>query len=397
MIAVRSRTTLHLVFSIVNLTVFFLLMALLSFFIVISLLDIQQNPIFLEKEKKMQMERRPCLSGPLALNEISRSPLALSLEKQLVLLAKSVRPDFSKEKRAYRIGVRGTSIDQVVCEGEPIFCNFDLHSSGGVRNISFVSDVGEIKMVPQLIDDRSIKFLVEQTGQEAFEIMLRSGEFDFKKGASDPIKALQKAKWWGQDAFFSKYGGELYSTMGLKQKIEVDSEVLYVKDGNYLSFEGGRWRVLYSLKEASSQEFLGFVRFNNQGNLDLEVWDDKGFSVLQTQLIKEIEEEIETKPAHLITQPKRRTAQGVSCKIGKQRWILKPGDWLLSTETGFHRLESSKDIERYLSQKSLGELIVIDQFENGYLTGHVIGKRRTLIEPFTIQVATSQLKGRAQK
>ena len=397
MIAVRPRLTTHSIFSLANLIMAVLFVAVLLIFVQMSLRDNRQDPMIGGTVRQVASVEGACLAGPLSLNESSRSPLALSLEKQLVLLAQSVRPDWSQGQRAFRIGVRGTGVEQVVHEGEAIFCNLDLHASGGAQDISFASDSGDVKMVPQVIDSRSLKLLVEQTGREAFEVVLKSGGISSRAELPDPVESLQQAFWVGQDAFFSKYGGEVYRELGAKQKVAIETDMLYVSDGDYISYENGNWRVLDSLKEASAEALLGAVHFNERGNLDLEVWDSKGFSILQTELTKNSAMPIKTKPSQLITQPKRRTAQGVSCKIGKQRWILKPGDWLIATENGIHRLETTDEIEQYLAQKLEGELIVIDQYDDGHLTGHVIGEWRTKTEPFSIQVAGSQAKGRAQK
>ncbi len=397
MIAVRPRITTHSVFYLASLIMAFLLFAVLLIFVQMFLQDNRQDPVICPPVRQVDSVERPCLAGPLALKESFRSPLALSLEKQLVLFAQSVRPDWSQGQRAFRIGVRGSGVEQIVREGEAIFCNLDLHPSGGAQHISFASDPGNIKMVPQLIDSRSLKLLVGQRGSEAFEVVLRSGDTSSPAELPDPVESLQRASWLGQDAFFSKYGGEVYRELGAKQKVVIKTDMLYLSDGDYISYEAGNWRVLDSLKEASLETFLSAVYFNERGNLDLAVWDSKGFSVLQAELTKKSEELVKTKPSQLITQPKRRTAQGVSCKIGKQRWILKPGDWLIATENGVHRLETTDKIEQYLAHKLKGELIVIDRYDNGHLSGHVIGEWRTRIEPFSIQVAGSKTRGKAQK
>jgi len=396
MIVIKPSISFGWIYSFAQIKLLLLTSGVVGFFFLSDLHHNHDLPMMIEGKPEKEMKFDNLFMGPLSLKEDTRSILALSLEQKLVLLAQSVRPDFGVESRSYRIGVDGSTEQRVVKEGEAIYCDLEIHPSGGAESVKFSDSVAEVKLIPHVLDNRSLKLAVEKTGEEAFDILLRVGS-QYREGKDLPetMRGLKEAKWWGQDCLFSTYGGTTFSQMGRKQKLEVGSQLLYVRAGDFLSLEEEGWKVLSSIEQARHDTPLGLVHTITGDQIEVEVWDDKGFSLFEAHIQKQPASPIRTNPTQLITEAKRRTAQRVSCKIGNKRWILKPGDWLLGTESGWRRLQTEEEMGSYLNQEILGELIVIDSVNpSGLLSGHILDKRRTVIQPFSIQIAGTPAKKR---
>jgi hypothetical protein len=336
------------------------------------------------------------IGGPLALKENRRSALALSLEQKLVLLAQSVRPDVKKEERVYRIGVGGSEEQVVVREGEAICCHASMHPSGGVEALQFVEG-GEMRMVPRILDPYTLLLEVEKEGvvEEVTLSVTTANGGQAKMTAG--VEQLKHAKWWGMDQFFQNYGGEKYRPLGNKQKIELfdrsASHFIYLGVGDYLSFVDGKWTPLAALEEARSDLPLAKVTALSPSEMEVEAWDEKGFPLMRAALRQERSNPARVVIESFLSEPKLRTTQQISCKLGNKRWMLKSGDWLLKTKTGWQKLKTGRDIESYLLHTLRGDLFVIDSVDSkGMVKGRAFDEMRLQMSPFSFQAACS--KGR---
>ncbi|NGX36961.1 MAG: hypothetical protein K1000chlam2_00107 [Chlamydiae bacterium] len=337
------------------------------------------------------------LTGPLGLRENVRSPLAIALEQKLVLLAQSVRPDLEKQERAFCIGVKGSEQQAVVREGEAIFCHLTQHASGGVEALEFADGVADISMIPHIVTGNSLLLKVEQKAGEMMEVVLKAAaQVRNHQGISEGA-CLEGAKWWGTDLLFHEYGAEQYHQIGQKHKLELvegkEHYVLYVAAKDFLTYQGGKWQVIDSLEDAVREAPLAQIQSIGPRELDIEAWDPEGFSLFQTKLHPETLQAIRMVPGQVISEAKLRSRQQVSCKIGKKRWILKPGDWLIKTQTNWHKLKTGEEIENFLDHQLRGELFVIDSIDaTGMIKGHYFDEMRTQMQPFSLKAASS--KGR---
>ncbi len=335
------------------------------------------------------------LSGPLALRENSRSPLALALEQKLVFLAQSLRPDVKREEKVLCIGVKGTDMQQVVKEGESIFCNLKEHESGGIEGIEFLDGDGNTSMIPHVLDARSLLLKVERGGEE-MEVILKASD-GMRKAASGASKmaALQEGKLWGVDLFFREYGGGEYRPLSQKQQVEVVSGkercVLYLGSKDFLSFRGGKWEVVAELSDANREVPLAHVASSGPSGLEIEAWDAEGFSLFHTKLQGERSSLLRFAPEQVFLGAKQRTSKQVSCKIGKKRFVLQPGDWLINAKDGWHKLKTLDDIEAFLNHVLRGELCVVDSIDTkGNVKGHYFNEMRTQMQSFAFRAISSK-------
>lgn len=327
------------------------------------------------------------LTGPLALKENAKSPLAISLEQKLLFMAQSVRPDMEGE-RVLKIGVMGSDVERVVKEGETIRCKLDVHEGGGIRSVEFF-DEGDTEMAVQVADGKSLFLRVKQGADEAMDLVLNARG----AGASGKVPgALSGAKLWGEDLFFQKYGGASFRPMGKKAQVEIDGKyVVYLAEGDFLTFREGKWSVV-DLGEARKTDPLAKVVAVGNG-LELEAWDGKGFSLFRAKLERERGQALRFDAQQVMQEAKMRTSRQVSCKIGKQRMTLQGADWLLKRKENWHKLRSKDEIDAFLNHELRGELCVIDSIDkSGLVRGNYFNEMRTDVQPFSFRAASSNNK-----
>lgn len=387
----NTRSSFGWLFALLQLLLFALTLGLMALFTFTDLPIRVGVPVTDRSLEEKDFSLGALFTGPLALHESTRSALALSLEQKLCLFAQRRRPDFGGTGEGFSIGVVGAEERRVVEEGKPLFCELELHPSGGVVRVAFTEKDTGVKMVPHVVGGWSLAIEVEREGEETVELLLKPVDQTRSSGPLAPALAeLQGASWWGNDLFFSHYGGDEYRQKGMREKLEVGSAFIFVREGDFLTSTEEGWRVLDSLEEARADCPLAHVRKVAADQLEIEAWDEKGVIAMDAQMRRAPALAPKTQPLRLITEPKRRTAKAVSCRLGGQRWILRPGDWLLGTERGWRRLRTSEEIKSYLDHALAGELLVIDSLEkNGLMKGHLFDEKRTSMRPFSIQVAGS--------
>lgn len=328
-------------------------------------------------------------TGPLSLKENTRSPLAISLEQKLTLLAQSMRPDVKAEEKVYCIGVQGSDEKRVVREGEPIFASLTPHPNGGVESVAFVEEGEGMAMIPHVLDENS---LLLQVGE--MEVILKASTGSIQKQEGIPgIEELASAKWWGKDRLFEAYGGDDYHPLSQKEKVEIGSEMVFVGPGDFLSMQEGRWKALKNLVDATRGAPLAHVRSVSKEALLLEVWDKDGFPIFQGQLKPQSRESIRVNPDQLLIDARLRSAKQVSCQMEKKRMTLKEGDWVFKGKSGWIKLKTLSEIEAFLQHQQNGELFIVDQIDpNGQLKGHYFDEKRTQMQPLVLKISQQPQK-----
>jgi hypothetical protein len=311
------------------------------------------------------------------------------LEQKLIFLAQSLRPDREGEERVLRLGLKGEEGQQVVREGEAIFCHLVEHESGGIEDFRFGE--GEVAMIPHMMDDRSLVLEVQKADEKPMEVVLKAAPTEVQLG-----DALAEARWLGEDRFFREYGGQEYRLLSEKQQLEVSSGkgsyVVYVGEGDFLHFCQGRWVALGRLEDANRDAPLAKV-VRVGAELEIEAWDADGFTLFYTKLPKAGSGQLRFSADQVFSGAKLRTKNQVSCKMGKKRFILQPGDWILLGKEGSRKLRGPEEIEAYLDHQLPGQLIVIDRVDqNGRVSGKVFSESRTQLQPFVLQAVTSKGK-----
>ncbi len=368
--------------------------------LVVAIFGLLKNPSEISlspKKRKVAWEGDfdKMISGPLALRVNTKSPLVQSLESKLVLLAQSARPDLKKKDRCFCIGVKGGEMQKVVREGEAIFVDLTLHESGGVEEISFV-DEGKVLMIPHVLNNQSLLLRLEGVDEKS-EIVLQAGtDPSFTEAQDHGVMALESANWWGPDLFFQEFGGESYRALGDKEQVEVtsgnDRYVLYLKEGDFLAFNEGRWHSVLSIDEVDKDAPLAQVKAIDKDQMEVEAWNAEGFVLFYAKLPRKgNEQSMQARLDQVICEPKLRNQSEVSCRIGKKHYLIKAGDWLIQKKGSWQVLRKSSEIEAFIQHDLRGELFVISEIkENGIVSGTFFNEARTQKYPGQIRAPSSK-------
>lgn len=96
-----------------------------------------------------------------------------------------------------------------------------------------------------------------------------------------------------------------------------------------------------------------------------------------------------------------RNSTQVSCALGKRRVILKQGDWLLKTATGWRNVRKIDELQQLLYFRMKGELLIFDgiEREQGRLVmkGHCFNGSRTQMQPFSIPIEAYKTTSKSKR
>lgn len=325
--------------------------------------EIKVEPGFSSKSQNLQVAAYESIgSGPLSLNEGQLPRFLHSIRKELVVLAKNTRPDALLSKAPLLLGLKHAGEEKVVESGEIIF--IDCKEEGKFPIYHFSKEKTPLWIKPIVADSTSIKIEVGGEIKEKGEFTAQSLEEEGTKFENDAFRALQGVEWCGKDKFIELYGGEEYKEQALKQKLVFSNGrttyACFVQKGDYLVWEEDRWK-LSSFDQISKQVPLACVKGINSENLEIDAWDEKGFYPLHLNLTKKTASLL--KMDEVITAMRFRNSSGLSCMVGKKRMLIKPGDWLVKTSHGWHKLRKASEIDDFLQHKLQGDLFVVDSFD----------------------------------
>ena len=357
-------------------------------------------------------------SGPLSLNPANQAAF-LNLDHEIVILAKNARPD-APLSRAGKIlvGLKSSGEEREVTSGSLIYLRYDPAATGAVFRFSSEPDALWIKPVImeqsgvliELGREVTVQGSVEQETSNfvlpepsASDVM--GGRALGRRSAGKEIEALKLTSVWGRDVLFEKYGGKEFQLMKEKIKLEFanPSQVCFVSQGDYLTLWEGLWRVV-ALQEAHPDSPLLYVKTISANGAEIQAWDATGFYPFQLKLDIQRPPKLAPRPEGLPSSLRVRTISQVTCLLGKRRLILKRGDWLLKTATGWRNIKRPQDIEDCLYHRLKGELFVFDAIEKEggkmVLKGNLFDEMRTQAYPVVIAIENEKKaprKGRPRK
>lgn len=343
--------------------------------------------------------------GPLSLSSYKRKSAIPDMSKELLILAKNVRPDRAAKDASLRLALKGSQEEYIAKNGEQVFLSCDASIGNGSTAYHFSDRKTPLWIRPTILDQKEVlvevgifmpsketETFVEEKTQfiVQHQILTSNGQ----SGSRPFVAALEEAKLWGQDAFLLQYGGKEYQAWNSKQVLEIPSEnrsLFYlVQVGDLFEWRDGEWASA-TLDLSSGALPLAAVKTMTQRFIELEVWDESGF--YSTLIRLDVQPTMRTgyKNEALPQGARLRTSSQVTCCLGKKRLIVKEGDWILKTGRGWKNLKKAQDIEDYVCRKIRGELFVFDGMvhEHGKLLmkGHWIDETRTQVVPFSVPVS----------
>jgi hypothetical protein len=350
-------------------------------------------------------------SGSLALHPRHALGWVSRLADELVLIAYNSRPDVDPKETKILISLKHGKEQLTLSNGRPIY----LKESEQGKGLHASDAATGLWAKPILLDNGTVlieagRKLVSNDGAVGEE----KGQF-FVVGQGgippryNPIsqsfaKELKSGRAFQNDLLIQKYGGREYQTWREKAVLELtrgsSTYACFVSRGDYLLYQEGEWRVS-SFQELDGGQPVAYVKAISGTSIDIEAWDETGFCALQIKVEMEKQGHAQLKPEMMPSAIRLRSGTQVSCAFGKKRVILKQGDWLLKTPTGWRNLRRAEEIEQYLHHRLKGQLFIFDAIEKeqgrSILKGHLFDETRTQMQPLALPIESDKVPGKTSR
>lgn len=209
------------------------------------------------------------------------------------------------------------------------------------------------------------------------------------------FQSVDHIKWWGKDRFIELYGAHDTSQDSEGQRLDFQGlglDFLFVKELDLLIWKNNRWQK--PLLQEETQNYPLISCRLNPPYMELTLFDISGVYQKKIKLSLERAELPSIKMEEILTRLRQKGFNKVICKMGKKTVLLKEGDWVLKTLSGWKVLKSCDEIDQYLNFSSKGELFVFERIDTDnnetFVVGHLLDSLRTQVRHVKIPLSKTQ-------
>lgn len=337
------------------------------------------------------------------------------LRSLMVYYGKNGRPDANGENLKLHFTFNGLKSTHSVFSGEKIYLTFDKKATpckysfsldNQETNLWFTAyPEGNNVAVHLFIKNENDEIVSEPPHLAAFNLSERefvrfagTGIWELGKWRVDgTLLARQKARWFGPDRFLEKHGGDEFSELVGRQRIDFDEGEacysIFVKSGDCLAWNSERWEAKTPGSETTGMPLMCVKKVDDRV-MNLELWDVEGKGKVMLNLIRSQENLAAQHLAQDFKFVGARTRTQCVFQVNQTRMIVKPNDWLLLSEGAWRKLTTAQEIDDYVNRKLNGTLFVFDEIsrtdENkSLLVGTVFNPTRTEMQEVEIAMQPS--------
>lgn len=346
-------------------------------------------------------------TGPLALRPKIACGWVSRIAEEFSVVAFNSRPDVLQKDAKILIGTREGKESAIFQNGKAIFLQERTEGKGLA-----ISDLPTaIWIKPILLDNGNVlieagRKMISREGEILGE---EKGEFIAPLHKSSSLRQhenlldLKAALHLGEDPLIEKYGGAEYASWKEKIKLHIasgpKSYAVFVSKGDFLQFKDQEWRITSS-DSLSPDLPLASVVSSSSKAVEIHAWDASGFFSIECTVQPKALDRGEVSHELYPTALRLRSNTQVSCILGKKRMLIKKGDWLLKTASGWRNLRRADEIEDCLFHRLNGELFIFDSIERQQgktsLVGYIFDALRTQAHLISLPIDTEK-KGRPNK
>ena len=361
----------------------------------------QEKKTDLSVHEKIPLEKIG--QGAFSLTREGKESILPDMSIEILLIAKNLRPGFEGKKVNFLLSLKSSKEQYKAKNGEQIFLSCDPTVDGAIPIYHFSNKKTPLWIKPVSVDKDKVVLEVglffPSTENESFRE--ERGQFILKEGESLKslmqnlpfVEVLMKSKMWGQDVLLARFGGDRYSYLKDKVKLEIPGNnktlFCFLGKGDCLEWGDAGWIPTNSRSFVEGKP-LAQVKSITSKSIELEVFDSEGFCSYPVKIDMQALGRVGIKQENLPGSVRLRTSKQISCSFGKKRCLLKEGDWVLKTSRGWRNLKRAADIEDYLQHKMVGELFVFDSLEKDQgkfvMKGFQIDEMRMHAQPVSIPV-----------
>ena len=385
-----------------NVALFVSVLILCGFFLYLFLAPLEESPLTLSHTipaKKQEVKNYDAIGmGALALRKEIQSFPVPDLSREVEVKGITSRPDQSFYDLKLIVELKG---------GERLKTPFGriLYLSYGEQALNFSREVTPLWIKPSAMDGERVQFEmgISLTSEESGVLLEQKGTFSLSVGrkvleigeVQDPslasgAKELSLGKWWPPDRLFEEYGGEEYQEYKGLERLKLEEEVLFVREGDLFIWKEGHWK-----KEEVTKGYpLAQVAQVTPYKMEWRIWDKSGVEQVSLSFAKERTTPLSLRVEDVFTRLRQRTSSRVSCRLNQRATILKEGDWVVRTQNGWHTIKNYFEVVALLNFKIEGELFIFDGVEKGdgklVFKGTLFDKTRTQVQ--YVRLPMSQIK-----
>ncbi|WP_420421622.1 hypothetical protein [Simkania sp.] len=337
-------------------------------------------------------------------SELKSFPLP-DLKREMRFLGKNTRPDATIYDLLIHIGLKGSGQSLKVVSGQKLYLTY---VEGEKPYLQFSSEPTPLWIMPHLSEsgetlvELGVRLLTEGNEKlveekKTFEIEdLLQKEDPSKKDSlfQEAVGLLQKSHWWEPDRLFELYGGAEYQALKNHERMEFSYEgkpsVVHIRQGDTLVWKEGKWRREIVGKETRKAP-IARAKMVTPHKIEWELWSSDGLEKASVAHEKERAQTLNFRIEEVFSRVRQRTASRISCRIGNKATILKAGDWILHTPSGWRVLKSLREVEEVLAFQTKGELFVFDGIEKKegkpVFSGTLFDPMRTQVQNVKIPIA----------
>ncbi len=338
------------------------------------------------------------------------------LSKVLTYLGSTGRPDAGHQKEAVFFALANNSGMAPVAPGEKLYLLYDRNEKPSRYVFSPDNEPTSLwlEVTPQ---EKSAKITLSLVGEENELITQPAKNREFvlstreihrtsrpsnwmigKTRVDGTLLARQKAKWYGEDRFFERHGGDEYADIVHKQRIDFgegeENYSLFVNQGDVIVWNGLTWEVKEPGLDTREKPLL-YVKKIADRLITFDLWNEEGTSKMTLNLLKSQERFQKQQLQHDFKFIATKTRSQYVFEVGGQKMTLRPQDWLVKTDAGWEKIETAEEIDEYVDRKLQGPLFVFDGVsklgDKQVLTATLFNPSRTEMESFELDVPTSSV------
>ncbi len=354
--------------------------------------------------------------GSLSLNAARSAQFIPWLGSELLLLGYNTRPDSRSLEPQLLLGVKAIGEEKVVKLGETVFLSELDKEKEGKKAVQFSKTSTALSVKPLSFGRNSVNFEVcrfhpEEQIEERTELALVTASEAMKrrysihqKSEAGFAKTIKEAKHWGKDRLLETRGGEEYRHLKEREKLQFADAtgvyVCFVKAGDFLIWNEGRWRVA-TQSELSSTLPIAQVKIATPRSVEIEFWDETGFYHQIQKMDAQPAPKQGGRESSLFSSIRLRNNSAVTCIAGKRRLVLREGDWLLKTASGWRNLKTVQQIDDCITHRLIGELFIFEGIEasqgKSVVKGQFFDAMRTQMHSLALPVSQDKKSSKTKE
>lgn len=350
-----------------------------------------------------------------SLLELKFAPLSMKvpdLRQLLMFFGKNARPDANTNATALHFALTDSKSQASVVPGEKLYLMYDRSQTPARYVFSPKNQETALWLeAEQKGNEAAVKISVRNEDgiviNEPFAnaqfvlpqkdfVRLQPGNWEIGKFRVDgTLLARQKVRWFGQDRFMERHGGDEFKEIQGKQRIDFGDEnegyFAYLGAGDCLIWDGSHWVVVAPGKDTLGKDLMQ-VKKVDERMITFDLWDAEGKNKITLNLLKSTEQ---WSPQSIQKEFKfvaARTRSQYVFEVNGERVLLKPKDWLVMTEKGWQKLTTAEEIDDYVNRKVVGPMFVFDGIikkdDCQTLSGTLFSNNRAEME--TVELAVPQ-------